>query len=75
MSDRKRIRVSHLTISQAARFIGVKQSSAWHRLRDEAILEHGVFMVPAEAVRRWYRDRLKDPRSVRSSPHTGTMHP
>jgi hypothetical protein len=56
---RRRITVSHLTIAQAARFIGVTQPSAFARLRDACILEWGVWMVPADAVRTWYRERLK----------------
>ena len=75
MTDRKRIRVSHLTISQAARFLGVAVPSAHERLRPHAILEHGTWMVPADLVRIWYRERVKDQRHFRTSPHTGTMHP
>lgn len=77
MADRKRIRVSHLTIAQAARFVGVTQQSAHERLRADAIEELGVWMVPAQLVRLWYRDRLKADRAVppRSSAFTGTMHP
>lgn len=56
---RKRIMVSHLTISQSARFCDVTQPVAFERLRKYAILEHGVYMVPADEVRRYYRARLK----------------
>lgn len=61
---RKRIRVSHLTIAQAARFAEVKQPTAHQRLRSVAILEHGVWMVPADDVRRYWRERLKVRRLV-----------
>ncbi len=73
---KKQIRVSHLTISQAARFAEVKVQSAHERLRSVAILEHGVWMVPADEVRRYYRERLKA-RRLGLSPTTplGTMHP
>lgn len=56
---RKRIRVSHLTITQAARFAEVKQPTARERLLRFAVLEHGVLMVPADEVRRYWRERLK----------------
>ncbi len=59
MSKRKQIRVSHLTISQAARFAEVRVQSAHERLRGCAMLEHGVWMVPADEVRRYWRERLK----------------
>lgn len=64
MHTRKRIRVSHLTIAQAARFVGVAQPSAWARLRPDAIDELGVWMVPADVVRRWYRERLRAQRAA-----------
>lgn len=74
MPERKRIRVSHLTISQAARFLGIAVQSAHQRLRPFAILEHGTWMVSADLVRIWYRERVKANRPFRS-PLTGTMHP
>jgi len=75
MTERKRITVSHLTISQAARFLGVAVPTAHERLRPLATLEHGTWMVSADVVRQWYRDRVKANRSFRTFPHTGTMHP
>ena len=71
--DRQRIRVSHLTISQAARVLGVAVPTAHERLRPLAILEHGTWMVSADVVRLWYRERVKAQRPFRSP--TGTMHP
>jgi len=64
---RKRITVSHLTIAQAARFVGVAQPVAWRRLRPDAIQELDVFMVPADVVRRWWRERVKAGRTSQSS--------
>lgn len=74
MTSTKRIRVSHLTIAQAARFLEVAQQSAHERLRPLAILEHGVWMVDADHVRAWYRERLKAQRAEKKS-SLGTMHP
>jgi hypothetical protein len=80
--DRKRIRVSHITIAQAARFVGVAQPVAWRQLRPDAIEEFGVVMISADVVRRWYRERLKAQRAVvravvarRRNPPPGTMDP
>jgi hypothetical protein len=56
---RKRIRVSHLTIAQAARFAEVKQPTARERLLRFTILEQGVLMVPADEVRRYWRERMR----------------
>jgi hypothetical protein len=66
--DRKRIRVSHVTIAQASRFVGVAQPVAWRRLRADAIEELGVVMIAADVVRRWYRERLKATKRKATAP-------
>jgi hypothetical protein len=75
MTERKRLRISHCTISQAALFLGVAQPSAWQRLRPLATRELGLWMVPADEVRKWYRERLKAGRTSSRTSLTGTMHP
>jgi hypothetical protein len=55
----RRIGVSHITISQASRFVGVAQASAWRRLSSVAIYVLGIPMVPVDDVRKYRRDRIK----------------
>jgi hypothetical protein len=66
MERRQRIPASHVTMSQAARFVGVSQPRAWKRFRASgaAVEVLGVWMVPVEECRRWLRERLRAGRTT-----------
>lgn len=75
MSRSRAIPVSHLTLSQAARYVGVAQPTVWERVHDAQALPYvtvlGVDMVAVDDCRRWRRERLK---AGRRSPSTGASH-
>lgn len=71
--ERKRIPVSHLTYSQAGRFVGVSDNAVRDRVDHghmRAVDVLGVTMVSADDCRRWLRERRK---ANRRSPSTAEV--